>query len=58
MRSDIVPHLLKEVPGQPTAEELEDYAAAVGHPLTADELTRIEELRAVNFHHVDAYQPA
>ena len=43
------------LPTLTTVEELEEYAAAPDHPLTDEELARIEELRRVNFHHVDAY---
>jgi aryl-alcohol dehydrogenase-like predicted oxidoreductase len=43
------------LPTLTTEEELAEYAAAPDHPLSADELSQIEELYSVNFHHVDQY---
>jgi aryl-alcohol dehydrogenase-like predicted oxidoreductase len=43
------------LPTLTTIRELEEYAASVDHPLSDEELARIEELRMANFHHIDAY---
>jgi aryl-alcohol dehydrogenase-like predicted oxidoreductase len=45
------------LPTLTTQAELEEYAIAVEHPLTAEELGRLEELYVRNFDHVDAYVP-
>src|SRR5207244_846331 len=49
------PSFTSVLPTLTTEEELVEYAGAADHPLTTDELSRIEELYAHNFHHVDEY---